>query len=92
VPEEKSSKPAIHWRRRTKSFPMDQAVRQGDITRLAFLSLGRDAAIAFLKTDQPDLGGRPLDVAIASKAGEARVQQMLKDRAAGPSPARERVQ
>ena len=67
--EEKISAPASHWRRRAKSVPIprDQAVRQGDISRLAFLSLGKDAAIAFLNADLPELGGRPLAVATASE-------------------------
>jgi hypothetical protein len=78
--EEKISAPASHWRRRTKSAPIpkDHAARQGDITRLAFLSLGKDAAIAFLNTDLPKLRGRPLAIATASEAGEAEVQAMLK--------------
>ena len=82
--EEKISAPASHWRRRTKSTPIprDQAARQGDITHLAFLSLGKDAAIAFLNTEQPGLGGRPLTIATASAAGEAEVRAMLEDLAA----------
>ena len=47
----------------------DQAKRQGEITRLAFLLLGRDAAIAFLNTEHAVLGGRPLDVATADDEG-----------------------
>lgn len=79
--EEKISAP--HWRRRTKSIhmPTDQAARQGDITRMAILSLGKDAAIAFLNTQLPELGGRPLAVATASEAGAVQVRSMLKDRA-----------
>ena len=46
----------------------DQAKRQGD-TRLAFLLLGREAAIAFLNTEHAVLGGRPLDVATADDEG-----------------------
>jgi hypothetical protein len=82
--EEKISAPASHWRRRTKSasIPKDQAARQGDITRLAFLSLGKDAAIAFLNTDLPELRGRPLAIATASEAGEAEVRAMLETLAA----------
>lgn len=89
--EEKISAPAAHWRRRTRTnpIPKDQAVRQGDITSLAFLSLGKDGAIAFLNTEHAGLGGRPLDVAMASKAGEEKVQLMLKDRADGRSGGRD---
>ena len=45
------------------------AKRQGEITRLAFLLLGREAAIAFLNTEHAVLGGRPLDVATADDEG-----------------------
>lgn len=77
--DEKVSTPAAHWRRRprTAPIPADHAVRQGDIARLAFLSLGRDEAIAFLNTDNARLGGRPLAIATQSPAGEANVQAEL---------------
>jgi hypothetical protein len=77
--EEKISRPASHWRRRSKwsPIPLDQAIRQGNITRLAYLLLGKDAAIAFLNTELPDLGGRPLAIATESAAGEATVRTML---------------
>lgn len=79
--EERNAAPASHWRRRVKSppIPRDQAIRQGNITHLAFTVLGREAAIAFLNTELPDLGGRPLAVATASQAGEAKVRTMLQD-------------
>lgn len=48
----------------------DRAVRQGKVTHLAFSLLGgRDAAVAFLNTYNPSLGGRPLDLAMASQDG-----------------------
>jgi uncharacterized protein (DUF2384 family) len=50
------------------------AKRQGEITRLAFLLLGRDAAIEFLNTAHAGLGGRPLDLATASDAGRNSVE------------------
>jgi len=53
------------------------AQRQGDITRQAFLLLGREAAIAFLNTEHPGLGGRPLDLATASDAGRNSVEAEL---------------
>lgn len=79
--EEKISAPASHWRRRTKAVPMPaaHAARQGAITRLAFLSLGKDAAIAFLNTEHADLGGRPLALATASEAGELKVRTKLQE-------------
>lgn len=52
----------------------DKAKRQGDITRLAFLLLGREAAIAFLNTAHTGLGGRPLDLATDSDAGRNSVE------------------
>ncbi|HSQ95453.1 MAG TPA: MbcA/ParS/Xre antitoxin family protein [Croceibacterium sp.] len=67
------------WRRRPKTTPIprDQAVRQGDITSLAFLVLGRERAIEFLNTDHEGLGGRPLDLATASDEGRANVEAEL---------------
>ncbi|HEY6817498.1 MAG TPA: antitoxin Xre/MbcA/ParS toxin-binding domain-containing protein [Croceibacterium sp.] len=55
----------------------EQARRQGDITRLAFLLLGRDAAIAFLNTDNAELHGRPLDLATASDDGRNQVEAAI---------------
>ncbi len=53
----------------------EAAKRQGSITQMAFLLLGgREAAIAFLNTDNGALDGRPLDVAIASDEGFANVE------------------
>jgi hypothetical protein len=82
--EQKLAAPTSHWRRRTKAIPMPQAdaVRQGAITHLAFLSLGKDAAIAFLNTSVSRLGGHPLAIATANEAGDAEVRAMLKDLAA----------
>lgn len=82
--EEKISAPASHWKRRARlaPFPQDRAARQGDIAQLAFRLLGKDAAIAFLNTDHPELGGQPLAVATADAAGAARVQAILQGLAA----------
>lgn len=55
-------------------LPPDQAKRQGEITKLAFLLLGRETAIAFLNTAHVGLGARPLDLATASDAGRDRVE------------------
>jgi len=52
----------------------DMAKRQGEITQLAFLTLGREVAIAFLNTDHAALGGRPLDLATASDQGRNSVE------------------
>jgi hypothetical protein len=60
-----------HWQRKAKfKLPADAAARQGSITRLAFERLGsRDAAIAYLNSHCAKLGGRPLDIATATKEG-----------------------
>lgn len=68
------------WRRRRPKavpIPRDQAARQGAISQLAFLLLGREAAIAFLNTVHDGLGGRPLALATASAAGRAEVEAEL---------------
>jgi uncharacterized protein (DUF2384 family) len=68
-----------YWRRRPKTAPIppEQAARQGEITRLAFLLLGREQAIDFLNGDHAGLGGRPLALATASDAGRASVEAEL---------------
>jgi hypothetical protein len=76
----KQSSTALHWRRRqsrSNPIPPDQAVRQGDITNLAFLVLGRDRAIAFLNTENRLLGGRPIALATESRAGQLHVEAEL---------------
>ncbi|WP_442680482.1 antitoxin Xre/MbcA/ParS toxin-binding domain-containing protein [Sphingomonas sp. ASY06-1R] len=56
----------------------EEAARQGRATSLAFDTLGKsDAVIAFLNTDDPALGGRPLDLAIASPEGLLSVERAL---------------
>ena len=77
--ETATASPASHWRRRPRGtpIPQDQAVRQGEITRLAFQLLGRDQAIAFLNTDHSGLGGRPLALATESVAGRESVEAEL---------------
>jgi uncharacterized protein (DUF2384 family) len=74
-----NSSPRSPWKRRPKTpaLPRDQAVRQGEITQLAFLLLGRDEAIAFLNSDHPGLGGRPLDLATGSDEGRSSVETEL---------------
>ena len=56
----------------------DAARRQGEVTNLAFMLLGgRDAAIEFLNNPDGRLGGRPIDVAIASAEGAALVSHAI---------------
>lgn len=55
----------------------ERARRQGEITRLAFLTLGRERAIEFLNSENAELGARPLDLAIASAKGRDSVEAAL---------------
>ena len=56
----------------------DQAARQGRVSRLAFEALRRpDAVIAFLNTHDDALGGRPIDLAVASEDGLLSVERAL---------------
>ena len=56
----------------------DQAARQGRISRLAFETLRQPATvIAFLNTHDERLGGRPIDLAVASPQGLASVERAL---------------
>jgi len=64
-------------RSNTPRLEPDKARRQGEITRLAFHLLGRDRAIDFLNSDNAELGARPLDLAMKSAAGSAKVEAAL---------------
>lgn len=69
---------AMRFRRSsTPKLDPDGARRQGEITRLAFLLLGRDRAIEFLNSENAELGARPLDLAIASADGRDSVEAVL---------------
>lgn len=58
-----------------------QAGRQGLIATLAFELLGgRDAAMAFLNQIDTKLGGRPLDIAMASDAGFQSIETAMRHR------------
>lgn len=74
------------FRPKRTPLPRDDARRQGDISSLAYLTMGgRDAAVAFLNAENPALGGRPLALATASAEGYARVAAAI--RAWSPGPA-----
>jgi len=71
--DETSSAPAPdrrqHRRSKLKLAP-DAAKRQGEVTKMAFETLGnKDAAIAYLNDECSSLGGRPLDIATGSAKG-----------------------
>lgn len=64
-------------------LPKEEAKRQGEITLLAFTLLGgRDQALAFLNHPNSQLGGRPLDVAMANQDGFLAVEQEIRRLAA----------
>jgi uncharacterized protein (DUF2384 family) len=57
----------------------DAAKRQGQVASFAFLTLGgRDAAMAFLNSPNDELGGRPIDVAVATSEGAEKVLRALR--------------
>lgn len=63
----------------------DAAERQGRIVRLAFASFGgRDGAIAFLNARHETLGGRPVELAVASETGCAAVERAIEEHTANP--------
>lgn len=67
------------------------ARRQGDISQLAFLIMGgRDSAIAFLNSDNAELGGRPLAIATASPEGYERVAAAIRSSASTRSNSSDR--
>ena len=52
--------------------------RQGRLTRSAWTALGdRDAVVAFLNTHDEAMGGRPIDLALASYEGLGRVEEAM---------------
>lgn len=73
------------FRKSRTPLPPGDARRQGDISQLAFLMMGgRDPAIAFLNSDNKELGGRPLAVATASPEGYERVAAAIRSWARDP--------
>ena len=64
-------------------MPADSAERQGRVTTLAWRLLGgRDEAMAFLNNHDEMLGGRPLDLAVASVEGCEAVERAIVAKAA----------
>jgi hypothetical protein len=67
----------------TARMPADSAERQGRVTTLAWRLLGgRDEAMAFLNNHDEVLGGRPLDLAVASVEGCEVVERAIAAKAA----------
>jgi uncharacterized protein (DUF2384 family) len=72
-------RPMMRFNKNRPKLPKDEARRQGNIATLAFLLLGgRDRAMAFLNTADEGLGARPIDLAIGSDEGYARVEQAIR--------------
>ena len=75
------------FRRSSVGIPPDAAIRQGRVTTMAWQALGgRDAALAFLNTHDDELGGRPIDLAVAGEDGLAAVEAVMRERAAALQP------
>ncbi len=83
VAEDTRKPQSMRFRRKftTVRLTPEQAGRQGQVATSAFRVFGeRDAAMAFLNGHDEALGGRPLDLAIASADGLAAVEAAMADR------------
>lgn len=57
---------------------VEEAARQGRVARLAWEKMpAAGAAVAFLNTHDEGLGGRPIDLAVASDAGLRAVEEAI---------------
>ena len=63
--------------RRGPILSRDQGLRQGQAVKSALAMLGQSEARAFLNSHHAGLGGRPLDLAVASQAGLSAVETAL---------------
>jgi len=89
-PSPAKSRSNSFFRQKRTPLPLDDARRQGDISQLAFLTMGgRDPAIAFLNTENAELGGRPLAVATASDTGYEQVATAIRAWSPDPDAARD---
>lgn len=72
------SPPFFRKARTAPRLAPDAQVRQGRAVRAAQAALGTtDAVRDFLNGDNPGLGGRPLDLAVASEAGLLEVEAAI---------------
>jgi|AOAMet2_C49A8_80_1029290.scaffolds.fasta_scaffold78629_2 uncharacterized protein (DUF2384 family) len=55
----------------------EEMARQGRVLQRAIAVLGASEAIAFINRHDDDLGGRPIDLSIASPQGLKAVEDML---------------
>ena len=82
LPEGKPLKTVKAWRKARERMDPAQAMRQGEAARRAFAVLGdRDSALSFLNGEHSALGGRPIDLAIASADG---LESVLRHLASAP--------
>ena len=84
APEAAATKPTRVFRKRftENRLSPEGAARQGRVTTLAWQKLGGLAGAAeFLNNHDEALGGRPLDLAVASAEGLAAVEQAIAHRA-----------
>ena len=73
-----------YFRKNRNPLAPADAKRQGDISQLAFLTMGgRDAAVEFLNSENAALGGRPLALATASAEGFEQVAAAIRAIASG---------
>jgi len=72
--------PEAEWRRRKPKTRIDKDVaqRQGSLSTIAFLTLGKEGALAFLNTDNREVGGKPIEIGSNSAEGAARVREVLR--------------
>ncbi|MDO6415580.1 hypothetical protein Q4F19_14415 [Sphingomonas sp. BIUV-7] len=61
-----------------RQLTSEEATRQGRVSRLAFEAMKEPgAAVAFLNAEDSALGGRPIDLAVASAEGLLSVEQAI---------------
>ena len=78
------SPPFFRKARKAPVLSREESVRQGKAVRLAQAALGSVEAVrAFLNTHHEALGGRPIDIAVASDAGLIAVEAAIPAAATG---------
>jgi uncharacterized protein (DUF2384 family) len=78
------SPPVFRKSRKVAALSREESVRQGKAVRQAQAALGSVEAVrAFLNTHNEALGGRPIDIAVASEAGLIAVEAAIPAKAKG---------
>jgi uncharacterized protein (DUF2384 family) len=85
--------PPFHRKgRKAATLSREQSVRQGKVVGLAQAALGSVEAVRdFLNNDHEGLGGRPIDIAVASDAGLLAVAAAIPSAGSGDVPEIARV-